>query len=253
MVEKIRDWLFSNLIFSVLSGLVVIFVKLIISQLIQQGERWHWKYFKIGSLDIPYFPWLHPQQGVEEEYIGNFYIAGGVDVLAIALIPKVYRLKENRKKKRSNSPLRFLYPDEYQQKSIFANPIAIYPFAFPPLQHDGNDGIGRRTVGELYNDRKSAENFNKTNDELMIDLLRQDRLWQRWIISKDYREKFKFLIRSPHVTWSSRIKEKLQPIDIPEQIQCTYLLEKESQRFKKGKEAILSKPIGVDKPGSISE
>ena len=252
MVEKIRGWLFSNLIFYVLSGLVVIFLKPVIIQLIQQGERWHWKYFKIGYLDIPYFPWLHPQQGVEEEYIGNFYIAGGVDVLAIALIPKVYRLKENRKKS-SHSLLRLLYPNEYQQKSIFLNPIAIYPFAFPPLQRDRNDRIGRKTVNELYNDKKSAENFNKTSDELMIDFLRQDRLWQRWVISTNYREKFKFLIGSPHVTWSSRIKEKLQPVDIPERIQCTYLLEKESQRFKKGKEAILSKPIGVDKPVGVSE
>lgn len=215
-------WFSSNILFSIVSSLLIF---PIIRIIMQQGERWHWKTLKIGSLNIKYFPWVHPKQGVKEEYIGLFGIAGYSEfILAIALIPRIYRLRENKKRKYKKFPLNILFPKMLLQESNFLRPIAIFPFALN-LPED-------------------------TDHQFLIDNLCQDRYWERWIVDRDKLKGLRNFKQFTSKSWSS-VREEQQPYfqgeDIPKRIQNAFLLAKESQGYRKGKKIILSNPISPDK------
>ena len=192
----------------------------LVKQILQQDERWYWKKLEIGSLAIPYFPWLHPKPGIRQEYIGRFSITDYADVLAIVVVPRVYRLKKNRRRKRSNFFLKFMLPETSYQEKRFPNPIAIYPFAII-------------SQGERETTRR--EPSAKTIEALPIDFYSQD----GWVVDKKKKKKLKSLKRSPLISWAKFSEEPYQPEKSPWRVQCAYLLAKSAQEYKEGREAIL--------------
>lgn len=192
----------------------------IVKQILRQAERWYWKKLEIGSLAIPYFPWLHPKQGIGREYIGRFSTTDYPDVLAIVVVPKVYRLKKNRRRKRSNFFLKFMLPETSYQEKRFPNPIAIYPFAI---------------ISQDERETTRMEPSAKTIEALPIDFYSQD----GWVVDKKKKKKLKSLKRSPLISWAKFREEPYQPEKFPWRVQCAYLLAKSAQEYKEGREAIL--------------
>ncbi len=221
MIRVIINWFIGNIIYSILAFVLILFIR----YLFQQRERWFWKYIRIGEKNLRGFLWLYPKQGFKEEYIGLFGIAGYSEfILAIALIPRVFRLRENKRRKDIRFPLKLLHTKMSQQESEFWHPIAIYPFAL-----------------------KLPENTNHTD---LIDNLRRDGYWERWIVDMNLLKGLKDCKLINSKSWDS-VREGQQPYnqgdEIPKRIQNAFLLAMHSCNFQEGKKIILSHPITPNK------